>query len=579
MLKGIPASPGVAIGRAFLLGKEKEISVSPRPISEAEVPLEIAKFENALLQARKEIENIQQQVKTNTGTEHAEIFQAHLLLIEDRVMIEEVITRLRAEKLCVEYIVSSLIKNYSQIFSKLDDEYMRERVADIEDVGKRILWKILNIHRTTPNDLQEPSIIIAHNISPSDTAIMPKDKVLGFATDVGSRTSHTAIMARGLEIPAVVGLEHIVQDVNSGDLVILDGSHGIVYINPDKLIIAKYEGEKKRFAEFEKELLSFQTLPCQTKDNHRITLAGNIELPDEIRSVLAHGGEGVGLYRTEFLYLNRTDLPTEEEHYESYRKIVVDLKPNPVIIRTLDLGGDKIATQMGISNEANPYLGWRAIRFCLAVPEIFKTQLSGILRASSLGEIKIMYPMVSDVEEVLQADRILDEVKQELTSKGIQYNSSIEVGVMIETPAAAMTVDIIAPHVKFFSLGTNDLIQYSLAVDRANERVAYLYKPLHPGILRMIKNVIDVGHRNGIWVGMCGEMASEPLYAVLLVGLGIDELSVSPIMIPEIKRVIRSMTMEEVVQIAQISLDMKSSEQIEEFLKKKLKAIIPLDTD
>ncbi len=575
MFKGMPASPGIAEGKVFVVGKEKKISVLPKPISDADIHLEIAKFENALLKTREEIENIQKHIQTQTGTEHAEIFEAHLLLLEDRMLIEEVVMRLRNEKVCVEYIVSDIMEKYARAFSELEDEYMRERISDIEDVSKRILRKLFNIEKKTLKNLSEPAIIIAHDVSPSDIAVMPKDKALGFATETGSRTSHTAIMARGLEIPAVVGIEHITNDIQQDDWVILDGNRGVIYINPDSFIRTKYEEEKIRLKEFEKELFSLHDLSSKTKDDFKIVLAGNIELPEEVSSVFTYGGEGIGLYRTEFLYLNRKDLPTEEEHYESYKRIAAVFTPVHIIIRTLDLGGDKVAPQMNIPPESNPYMGWRAIRFCLAVPGIFKMQLKGILRASFLGNIKIMYPMVSDVEEVIKAGRLLQDAKDELDAKGLPYDKDIEVGVMIETPAAVMTADIIAPYVKFFSIGTNDLIQYSLAIDRANEKVAYLYKPAHPGVIRMIKNVIDIGHKNGIWVGMCGEMASEPLYSILLIGLGLDQLSVSPIMIPEIKKIIRSTTIQEAKQIADTCLGMNDSEQIESFLKEKLKPIIP----
>ncbi|MBA2124346.1 phosphoenolpyruvate--protein phosphotransferase [bacterium Unc6] len=575
MFKGMPASPGIAEGKVFVVGKEKKISVLPKPISDADIHLEIAKFENALLKTREEIENIQKHIQTQTGTEHAEIFEAHLLLLEDRMLIEEVVMRLRNEKVCVEYIVSDIMEKYARAFSELEDEYMRERISDIEDVSKRILRKLFNIEKKTLKNLSEPAIIIAHDVSPSDIAVMPKDKALGFATETGSRTSHTAIMARGLEIPAVVGIEHITNDIQQDDWVILDGNRGVIYINPDSFIRTKYEEEKIRLKEFEKELFSLHDLSSKTKDDFKIVLAGNIELPEEVSSVFTYGGEGIGLYRTEFLYLNRKDLPTEEEHYESYKRIAAAFTPVHIIIRTLDLGGDKVAPQMNIPPESNPYMGWRAIRFCLAVPGIFKMQLKGILRASFLGNIKIMYPMVSDVEEVIKAGRLLQDAKDELDAKGLPYDKDIEVGVMIETPAAVMTADIIAPYVKFFSIGTNDLIQYSLAIDRANEKVAYLYKPAHPGVIRMIKNVIDIGHKNGIWVGMCGEMASEPLYSILLIGLGLDQLSVSPIMIPEIKKIIRSTTIQEAKQIADTCLGMNDSEQIESFLKEKLKPIIP----
>ncbi len=574
ILKGIPASPGIAIGKVFILDSEM-FSIAKREISEQDVPEEIMRFENSLIQTRQEILKIQERIAEELGVEHAEIFNAHLLVLEDRTLIEEVISRLKKELLCVEYIFDDVLKKYINAFYKMEDEYLKERVADIRDVGKRVLRQLVGKKREILSDLKEKVIIVAYDLSPSDTASMHKKNVIAFATDIGGRTSHTAIMAKALEIPAVVGVETATKNAKSGDTIIIDGSNGMVILNPDNDTLSRYEREKVRFDEYETVLFQLRDLACVTPDGRKIELSANIEIPDEIPSVKSHGASGIGLYRTEFFYLNHVDLPTEEEQYDAYRQVAQQITPYPVIIRTLDLGGDKFLSQLTVPKEMNPFLGWRAIRFCLARPDIFKVQLKAILRASVHGKLKVMYPMISGVEELQAANKILDEAKQELKKRGISFDEDMEVGAMIEVPSAALTCDILAKEVDFFSIGTNDLIQYSLAVDRVNEKIAYLYEPAHPAVLRLIKNIIDTGHNANIWVGMCGEMAGEPAFGLLLLGLGLDEFSTSPVNIPRIKQLIRTVEFKTAQTIAKEALTLSMGQEVEEFAKKKLKELVP----
>ncbi len=573
LMKGIPAAPGLVLGKAFCLGSE-DLKVEKRRIPESRIPKEIARFEEALIKTRTEILDIQKKITKEMGIRHAQIFNAHLLVLEDRTLIESVITGLKKEKLCVEYIFLEVLKKYIKTFSHIGDPYLRERLSDIEDVGKRILRNLRGIRREVLSNLKEKLVIVAYDLSPSDTASMRKEKVLGFITDIGGKTSHTAIMAKALEIPAVVGLEEATAKVKTGDTIIIDGTRGEVIINPDRLTLGKYKQRIEELLRRESLLLKLKDLPAVTRDGHKVELAANIELPDELPSVIAHGAQGIGLYRSEYFYMNRVGLPSEDEHFEAYKKVSEQIKPNSVVIRTLDLGGDKFLSQLDIPQEMNPYLGWRAIRFCLARPQIFKAQLRAILRASAYGKLKLMYPMISGIEEFRQANKMLEEVKEELRRKQIAFDKNIEVGAMIEIPSAALTCDILAKEADFFSIGTNDLIQYSIAVDRVNEKIAYLYEPTHPAVLRLIKNVIDAGHKEGIWVGMCGEMASEPAFALLLLGLGLDEFSVSPAAVPLIKRVIRAITLKQARAVARAALALTTGKDIENFSKQKLKELV-----
>ena len=575
ILKGIPAAQGVAYGPALLFGKE-ELVVAPRKITEDKIAFEIARFEDALIKTRHEILEIQKKIAEEMGSEHAEIFDAHLLVLEDRTLIEDVISRIKKDKFCVEYIFSDVLNNYVRVFSNIEDEYLRERVSDINDVGKRILRNLLGEEKRFGFDeIPENIIIVAFDLAPSDTASMHKKNVVGFVTDIGSRTSHTAIMAKSLEIPAVVGLETATQKIKNGDVVIVDGKTGAVIVNPTKETLEKYEIKKQKISVQREKFSSYKDLAAETKDGRKVEIAANIELPEEIPSIIEHGAAGIGLYRTEYFYMNRSDLPSEEEHYQAYRHVAQAIAPHAVIVRTLDLGGDKFISQLNVPRDMHPFLGWRAIRFCLARPDIFKIQLRAILRASVHGKLRLMYPMISGVEELRQANKLLDDAKQELKEQNIPFDDNLEVGVMIEVPSAAMTADILAKEAAFFSIGTNDLIQYALAVDRTNEKIAYLYEPAHPAVLKLVKHIVDAGHKAGIWVGMCGEMTGDMELVLVLLGLGLDEFSMPSLVIPQIKQLIRSVSYEETRKIAEHALTLSTAKEVEEFSNREFKRLVP----
>ncbi len=572
-IKGIAASPGIVIGKAYVIDSE-EMVIPQRVIKESAIPKEITRFQDALTETRAEIQSIRDKISKELGKEHGEIFNAHLMVLEDRSIIEEVMERIKKEKHNTEFIFSQVLRRYVQSFLKIDDEYLRERVSDINDVGRRVMRHLVGDQRASLSELKEKVIVVAYDLAPSDTAVMHRKNVIGFATDIGGRTSHTAIMAKSLEIPAVVGLEHATRYIKMGDTIVVDGIQGAVVINPGAEELQKYKKEIAKHAEFNRGLKRFKDLDCVTLDGRRLELAANIELPEETPAVLSHGADGIGLYRTEFLYMNRPDLPNEEEQYYAYKKVVTAMSPKPVILRTFDLGGDKFLSHLEMPHEMNPFLGWRAIRFCLASPAIFKTQLRAILRASAHGKLRMMYPMISGVAEVKQANKLLEEAKSELRVKKIAFDEKMEVGAMIEIPSAALTCDIIAQEVDFFSIGTNDLIQYSLAVDRINERIAYLYEPSHPAVLRLLKTIIDAGHENGIWVGICGEMSGDPIFTPVLLGMGMDEISTSPVMVPEIKKIVRSISYTEAQEIAKYVLTLKSGQDVVNFLNLKYQQIL-----
>jgi phosphotransferase system enzyme I (PtsI) len=572
-LQGIPVSPGFAIGQALVFHSDDSFAIPLQAIEADKIPQEIARFEDAITRTRAEILGIRKKISNQMGREHSDIFNAHLMILEDRTLIEDVIAKIKEKKAIAEYAFSVVIDRYFRAFSQIDDEYLKERISDIKDVGRRLLQNLYGEQKGTLENLQENVVIIAHDLSPSDTATMNKEKVLAFVTEIGGPTSHTAILGRSMEIPAVVGMDHVTSEVKTGDRVVVDGTHGIMIVDPDEKVIEEYTQQERRFTELISELDKLRNLPAETRDGRRVELAANIEFHDEIPSVLSHGADGIGLYRTEYFYLNRTDLPSEEEQYQAYKQVAETMTPQPVIIRTLDLGGDKFLSSLEVPREMNPFLGWRAIRFCLTRIDIFKIQLRAILRASVHGNLKIMYPMISNIQELKKANEILQECREELKKEKIPFDSDMEIGAMIEIPSAALTSDILAREVNFFSIGTNDLIQYALAVDRVNEKIAYLYEPTHPAILKLIQQVVQNGHAKGRWVGCCGEMAGDSAVAVLLVGLEIDEISTSPFVLPKVKKAIRSVSFKEAKEIALRAVEFHTGVEVRDFINSKLRAI------
>ena len=543
ILHGIPASPGIAIGKVFLL-EDDEFCLIQREISKDETKKEVNRFREALANTRTEMLATQEKIYKTLGKEYARLADAYLLILEDPLITRDVVKRIN-EGVNAEYALFRILEKVTRSFEMIDDEYFRERKHDIQDVGKKIFAHLLGKERRVLSEISTESIVVAHNLTPADTISLRENLVKGFVTDIGGRTSHTAIVAQSLEIPAVVGLKNVTAQVSEGSSIIIDGNQGMVILNPTPEILENYRREQEIQSAQVRELEKLRDLPAQTTDGHKVILAANIDNPDENKSVLKHGAEGIGLYRTEFLYFNRQSLPTEEEHYNNYSQVARRMLPYDVIIRTIDLGGDKLAGLglEGLTVENNPFLGLRAIRFCLKYPAIFKTQLRGILRASAEGKIRIMYPMISGILELRAANKILEETKEELRKEGKKFDEEIEVGCMIEVPSAALTADLIAKECDFLSIGTNDLIQYTLAVDRVNENVASLYEPLHLSILRLLKNIIDSGHAAGKWVGMCGEMAADPSFTMVLIGLGLNEFSVTPVQIPKIKKIIRKISL------------------------------------
>jgi phosphotransferase system enzyme I (PtsI) len=576
IIEGIPASPGIAIGKAYVIS-DSTFHVEKRPIKEAELSEEIKKLEQALLKTKKEIQDIQRKMAKEMGAKYADIFDMQLMLLEDRVLLEEVIERLRKELLGVEYIFYDVLVKYKKALSKLDDAYLKERAQDIDDFGRRVLKNLMGKETSRFKHLKEKAIIVAHDLSPSDIAVLNREYVLGFVTDVGGPTSHTAIMAKSFEIPAVVGAQNATLKIDSGQTIIVDGSAGIVIVNPGAERVKEYEEKKNILRSKIDKLLKLKDIESKTKDGTKIAIMANIELPHEVNSALDHGADGIGLYRTEYLYLNRPDLPSEEEQYQAYKLVTLQMAPKPVIIRTLDLGGDKFVSQLNIPYEINPFMGWRAIRFCLARPDVFKIQLRALLRASVHGDLRIMFPMISSIEEVKEIKKILREVMEELDKDEIPYNKEIKIGVMIETPSAALICDHFKGIVDFFSIGTNDLIQYSIAVDRGNEKIAYLYDPAHPGVLRLIEKIIATSREIGIPVAMCGEMAGDVLFFPLLLGFGLREFSVSPLIIPELKMVASHIDISQVEKLAREVREMESGHQVREFLKQKIKELLGAD--
>jgi phosphotransferase system enzyme I (PtsI) len=566
-LTGIPASSGIIIGKAFLfdIGRFK---VEKRKIAFTMVEVEVHHFKEAILKTREEIKKLEEKVQQNIGQDIAKIFSAHLSILEDPLLILDVAQKIREEAVCAEYALEYVLQNIADNFSIMEDEYFRERAVDVFDIGRRILHHLMGVDRITVEDLTEKVIIIAHELSPSDTAHMHGSNVIGFVTEIGGKTSHAAIMARALEIPAVVGLKEITCQVRNDATIIIDGSRGTVIINPDKKTIEKYSHKQKEYSAFKEGLSCLRDLPAQTEDGFRVLLSANIGTAEEIDVIKREGAEGIGLYRTEYLYLERADLPSEEEQFNAYQAVVMRLVPCPTVIRTVDLGGDKFLTHMDLPIETNPFLGLRAIRLCLKYPDIFKTQIRAILRASNYGKVQLMFPLISEIDEFRQAKSILLSAISELDRENIPFDRNIQIGIMVETPSAALIADRLAKEVDFFSIGTNDLIQYTMAIDRVNEEVSALYKPFHPAILRLIKMTIDAAHNEGKWVGMCGEMAGDPFFTVLLIGLGLDEFSMSGGSIARIKKIIRATRLYEAKTFADEIMQITSAGEVQEILEK-----------
>lgn len=560
--RGIPVSTGVCRGKILVLGRARP-SIAQRHVADEALAEEVNRLEKALVQTRQQILEIQRKVSEGMGAEEGSIFDAHLLVLEDRTLLDEIVRVIQEQKVNAEHAFHTVAERYAATLSTVEDEYLRERAADMRDVTTRVLNNLLGLEEEAElRHLKEPCIIISHDLTPSNTAQLDKRKVLGFATDVGSKTSHTAIMARSLRIPAIVGLRDVSGQLVTGQQALLDGLNGMLVVNPTDQTLFDYGQLILRQVTSQERLRDLLHEPAVTLDGHRVLLNANIEQAADAEQVKANGAEGVGLFRTEYLFLNREHLPGEEQQYQDYRATAAALKPMPVVIRTLDLGGDKFLAHIQMPTELNPFLGWRAIRISLQERDIFRAQLRAILRASAEGNLKIMYPMISGLDELKQANALLEEYKAELRQENIPFDEHLEVGAMIETPSAVMVADALAKHVKFFSIGTNDLIQYSLAVDRMNEKIAHLYEPTHPAIVRLIKITVDAAHKHNVRVSVCGEMAGDPVLAPLLLGLGVDELSSAPSLVPPLKFLIRRLKLTEARELAAFALDCESAAEI-----------------
>ncbi|MBW1971764.1 MAG: phosphoenolpyruvate--protein phosphotransferase [Deltaproteobacteria bacterium] len=569
VFKGVGVSPGIVIGEIFTIDRFR-INIPKRKIKQEDIPFEKERFIHAVEKAKEQLIAIKNNIINKKEQKHSFIIDVHIMILDDSAFFNGILDMITRERINAEWALDIVTKKIVADFDNIEDPYLRERKSDIKYISNRVLRNLIGKKDSPLSKTNGKVVIVAHDLSPADTIQLNLNNVAGFVTDIGGKTSHTSILARSLGIPAVVGLGKISRMVEDGEQIIIDGNRGVVILNPSQQLYNRYLSLQQHFYYLEKRILKLSHLPAETLDGHRFLIEANIEFVDEVPSILDHGAEGVGLFRTEYIYIAKDHLPTEEEHFQIYKNLVEQVYPKRATIRTLDIGGDKLIFNNEASNEKNPALGLRAIRLCLKEKEIFKTQLRAIYRASAYGNLRIMIPMISGLEEILEIKAIMQEIRDELTDKKIPFKDNLPVGIMIEVPSASIIADILAKHVDFFSIGTNDLIQYTLAIDRINELVSYLYDPLHPSVLRLIKNIVNAAHSRNIEVGLCGEMASEPIYTLVLLGLGIDSLSMNPIAIPKIKRIIRRSTFREAKRLLDIVFKCNNAKEAEEIIRKEM---------
>ena len=562
MISGIPASPGIVFGKALVL-KEEKIVLDMQKIKDSQVDEEIARFYAGREAAVEQLNSIKERAYQSLGEEKAAIFEGHLMILEDEELEEEIIDYLRSNHVNAAVAANVVIDQQVAILSEIDDEYLKERAGDIRDIGNRLIKNILGMHIIDLGEINEEAILVAYDLTPSETAQLNLDKVLGFVTDIGGRTSHTSIMARSLELPAIVGTNNVTELVNTGDFLILDALNNVVYVNPSQEDIQRLKALQAKLADEKAELAKLKDLPALTLDGHRVDVVANIGTIRDIEGAERNGAEGVGLYRTEFLFMDRDQLPTEEEQFIAYKDVVEAMNGNLVILRTMDIGGDKELPYLDLPKEMNPFLGWRAIRIALDRREILNAQLRAVLRASAYGKLAVMFPMIISVEEIRELKSVIEELKVEFRNAGKAFDENIQIGVMVETPSAAVNAKFLAKEVDFFSIGTNDLTQYTLAVDRGNELISHLYNPMSPSVLSLIKQVIDASHAEGKWTGMCGELAGDERATVLLLGMGLDEFSMSAISVPRIKKLIRNVNYQDAKLLAEKALQQPTAAEIE----------------
>ena len=566
MITGIPASPGIVFGKALVL-KEEKIVLDTQKISEDQVEAEVARFYAGREAAVEQLNSIHQRALKSLGEEKAAIFEGHLMILEDEELEEEIIDYLRSQKVNASVAASKIIDQQVEMLSEIDDEYLKERAGDIRDIGNRLIKNILGMHIVDLGDIAEESILVAYDLTPSETAQLNLEKVLGFITDIGGRTSHTSIMARSLELPAIVGTNDVTARVNTGDYLILDAVNNRVYVNPTQAEIDELKTLEAKLAEEKAELAKLKDLPAVTLDGHKVEVVANIGTIRDCEGAHRNGAEGVGLYRTEFLFMDRDQLPIEEEQFIAYKEVVEAMEGRLVVLRTMDIGGDKELPYLNLPKEMNPFLGWRAIRIALDRREILHAQLRAVLRASAFGKLAVMFPMIISVEEIRELKSVLETLKAELRAEGKAFDENIQVGVMVETPSAAVNAKFLAKEVDFFSIGTNDLTQYTLAVDRGNELISHLYNPMSPSVLGLIKQVIDASHAEGKWTGMCGELAGDERATLLLLGMGLDEFSMSAISVPHIKKLVRHVSYQEAKALADEALQKPTAAEIEQLIQ------------